>query len=411
MNKIYIKKRILKQQNKDEEEKLTGWTNPPSFGSHMKRKKKRKVQRTSDDDDEFDPYWTNINKSSLSISNYDNHGQQIEFSQLDTSATWRSNKVSREEKKLQYYLDMIQRQERAENKKRARKTNKAHKSTKEDLKNSKFLSENFWEPELVLATKFNVVQGSDPELDILAKYLNNNVVNNREKFSIDSLVGGEINASTKYNKDDIISWSQSEDQNESTFDRLRTPTQNICRNPSLGRIHEEITGFENFRISSLYDKASVIPGEQDLHETWLNHQTNCLKEDFWNKILRMTKQRQESLKTVSRSLQTSIPAQDLTVKIPAPKPKCTLLTKRLSMKALRNHKSEEINIAPILPSLSSRIKPVFAIERVGKGHRKTNSKLSGMSEWTEASLCRSVEAKNKNPWDQPKQCNEAVILI
>lgn len=381
----------------------------------MKRKKKRKVQRTLDDDDEFDPYWTNINKSSLSISNYENDGQPIEFSQLDSSANWQTNKVSREEKKLQYYLDMIQRQERAENKKRARKSNKAHKSSKEDLKNSKVASENFWEPELDIPTKFSVVQGSDPELDILAKYLNNTVVNNRGEFSIDSLVGGEIHASTKYNKDDIISWSQSEDQNESTFDKLRTPTQNIWGTTSHGGIHEEITGFENFRISSLYDKASITPSERDLQERQPNQQSNCLKEDFWNKILKMTRQKQESLKTVNRSLQTIIPAEDLTVKIPAPKSKCSSLTKKLNMKALSNYKSEEINITPLnttnaaIPA--SEIKLVFAIERCRKGHRKTNSKLSGMSECTEASLCNSVEAKNRKPSVQPNQCNEAVVLI
>lgn len=136
MNKIYIKKRILKQIKKNDDIDIAGWHSTKHIDSMNDLKRKRKMQKRLVHDEEEDQYCVNINNalSACSVTHLINNNtlessvsQEITDTKPDPVLISSSDKVSREEKKLQYYLDMIKRQEREEKKQKSKQEAKRFK--------------------------------------------------------------------------------------------------------------------------------------------------------------------------------------------------------------------------------------------------------------------------------------------
>jgi len=90
--------------------------------------------------------------------------------------------------------------------------------------------------------------------------------------------------------------------NESTFDKLRTPTQKSCNISSI--ITEDVTGMDEFKISNLLEKSSVSPSEQGESEVSSVQFNTSLKEDFCSRLIKLTSQNQNSISVVSAGTQT-----------------------------------------------------------------------------------------------------------
>jgi hypothetical protein len=117
--------------------------------------------------------------SEFDYNTYANGGNQAEASLSSTRG-----KISREEKKLQYYLGMIQRQEKAEVKKKARKERKENGRPKNIRKNSKRKPVMAPEPEFKEPLKLSLVSGYDEELDEMEKLMQEAIIMGNEEFSI-----------------------------------------------------------------------------------------------------------------------------------------------------------------------------------------------------------------------------------
>lgn len=394
---------------------IIDWTNAARPQSNLKKKRNKKAQRRLEEDYDFDPYCVNVNNSNNSYLYFAHDDQYNEvMADVPMMNRWR-DKVSREEKKLQYYLDMIERQERAETRRKSRKQNKETKSPKNISKPTKAEEESSLMPEPDLPLKISIAKGSDPELEFLAKSLRKSA----KGWGYDSvpyeLEASDIHHIMKLNKDELYSWSQSEDQNESTLDRLRTPTQNICRTSSICPTQEEFNGFENFRISSIYDKTSLDASEQGEEEQQHKAKDKCLKESFWERLIRLTRMKQARLNSVCEAIQTSP-----TVSHPAnigpqleleskPKPRPSIL----KLKSMRNYKSLEVNTLSLLNDDDSNNfpKPVFVITRKRKCIREeTNKDLSSSSSIGDSS-CTTANACTTPPPRQPTKHNEAITLV
>lgn len=418
MNKIYIKKRLLKEASKDEEEKFLSWGAIVKPSSLPRRKRKRRTHRVCDDDEELDPYWLNMTKSNLSISSNNNNSLPNDVGVPETLPAPKWDKVSREEKKLQYYLDMIQRQERAEVKKQARKHNKTHKENNDDFKNPKKDFELTTASRFQVPLKISVVTGTDPELDILARSLRRSVGDHVEEYSKWTLDESDISIAMKCNKDELISWSQSEDQNESTIDRLRTPTQINYRGSSIGGLHVEINGFENFRISNLLDKSSLTLSEHEITQEIAEHHPRLLKENFWEQILLMTKQKQADSNCKMDNSKPCEAAKPSTSPLSADlsEPSCNSNIIKLPLKTLRNYKSFDTSESSTENEVGSNIspvaiKPIFKITRKRKSAKDLFNRISGSCGSTEGSHWGSTETRGAKASSQPCKDNEAVLLV
>lgn len=418
MNKIYIKKRLLKEANKDEEEKFlnSGVIVKPT--SLPRRKRKRRTHRVCDDDEELDPYWANMTKSNLSISNNNNNSLPNDVGASENLSAPKGDILSREEKKLQYYLDMIQRQEKAEIKKQARKHNKTHKVNHDDFKNSKKDFELNSASRSEVPLKISIVTGTDPELDILARSLRRSVCAHVEEYSKWTLDESDISLVMKCNKDELISWSQSEDQNESTFDRLRTPTQINFRGSSVNGLHEELNGFENFRISNLLDKSSLTRSEHEITQEVAVQQPRCLKKNFWEQILLLTKQKQADLHCDRDNSEPCEAVKPSPWPLPSEfsKPSCNPNIIKLPLKTIRNYKSFDTSESSTENEVGSNnspvaIKPIFKITRKRKSTKGLINKFSGSCGSTEGSHWSSTETRGIKASGQACKDNEAVLLV
>ena len=136
MNKIYIKKRNLKQLKKNEDQDEVSSAKTKRLECLADIKRKRKMHKKLVRDEDADQYCVNINNAISTCStshNFNNNTLQSSFSQeinskkIDPASCNNSEKISREEKKLQYYLDMIQRQEDEENKQKIKQEVKRFK--------------------------------------------------------------------------------------------------------------------------------------------------------------------------------------------------------------------------------------------------------------------------------------------
>lgn len=412
MNKIYIKKRIIKQNQKEEEQNLDGWMTQVKANCLTKRRKKRKTERSSEDDDDYEPYSSNIYKTNFSISNFSNNSDNNDYWDTRvTSNSW-NFRVSRDDKKLQYYLDMIKRQEMAENKKKARKYNKEFKNTQSSSNPSKKFEtptqENFQGPISICMAK-----DSDSEIELLAKALRMSNWLQETRASSCSANYTDHPASKCY-KDELISCSQSEDPNDSTIDRLRTPTQNSTRYSSIMSIPDEVTYFENFKMSNLVGKIPGTPNSSEECNGHNAHLSKNSKEDYWARLIQLTKQKQASLSLKDKSTQNG----ECTISMPilSPPPRTKLKKKsiqRVSSNQIRDNKSQEIisicsQEAKDSFTSPTLIQPVFLITRQKKHNKVPEDTVVALKYSAE---CVKIWNTDAAPADARTQANECDIPL
>lgn len=284
----------------------SSWNNDRIPSAPKKRGRKRKANHVDEEEDDFDPYWSHMHESVASMSEFDYNAYANGGAQAEASLSSTRGKVSREEKKLQYYLGMIQRQEKAEIKKKARKERKEKKPTNNVPKNSKKKPIMAPEPEFKEPLKLSLVSGYDKELDEMAKFMQQSIVAGNEEFSIgvhDKF--GHSDLCNSY-KDDFLSCCQSEDPNESTLDRLRTPTQKPYNTSSIIAISGEVNIFDSSKFSNIIEKSSVQESDWDKNEEFSFSSSNCLKEDFCSRLLKLTRQRQNINKEANEKVPASV---------------------------------------------------------------------------------------------------------
>lgn len=119
-----------------------------------------------------------LSMSDFDYNTYANRGQRAEG-----SLTAQKAKISREDKRLQYYLSMIQRQERAEIKRQQRKGRREHPTTKKFHKNTKN-ARTVSKPQFNENVKLNIVMGPDKELDNLEKILKQSIRRESQLYSV-----------------------------------------------------------------------------------------------------------------------------------------------------------------------------------------------------------------------------------
>ena len=173
---------------------------------------------------------------------------------------------------------MIKRQEQAEDKKKARKHNKEFKNTQSSSKPSKKF-ENPSHQDFHGPISISMAKDSDLEIEFLVKVLRSSNCIQETGTSSCSANYSDHPASKCY-KDELISCSQSEDPNDSTVDRLRTPTQNSTRYSSIMSIPDEVTCFENFKISNLVGKMPETPNDSEESNGPNVHLSKNSKEDY-----------------------------------------------------------------------------------------------------------------------------------
>ena len=176
MNKIYIKKRINKETKKAADEEISNNTIRPRQPTPPKRKRKRKQQRTSTQECDTDEYTITMSKTNLTCSNFNNNtSADDEFvNDIGDDTGYRpirSNPgISREDKKLYYYLEMIRRQESAEQRKiqKEAKRKNGNKAEKKILKIEQ-------EPESEGPIQMSLIQDYDVDLEVLARYMHDSL--------------------------------------------------------------------------------------------------------------------------------------------------------------------------------------------------------------------------------------------
>ena len=170
----------------------------------IKKNRKRPAEDCVDDDDDSDSYCNNMNMSSQTMSDFDYNTYANGGQRAEVSLGAMRGKISREEKRLQYYLGMIQRQEKAEFKRQQRKERKEHPTTKKVLKNNKN-SEIIEMTQLNEEVKLNIVNGPDHELDHLEIILKQSILRERQLYFI-GIINNEGLCLAKNNyKDDLNS--------------------------------------------------------------------------------------------------------------------------------------------------------------------------------------------------------------
>jgi hypothetical protein len=302
--------------------------------------------------------------SDFDYNTYANGGQRAEV-----SLSAMRGKISREEKRLQYYLGMIQRQEKAEFKRQQRKERKEHPTTKKVSlhlivhKNNKN-SENIEKTQLNEEVKLNIVNGPDHELDDLEIILKQSILRERQLYSI-GIINNEGLCEAKNNyKDDLNSWNLSEDPNESTFDRLRTPTPKPYNIASIIGLGDELSRFENFSNKEWINEKLVLEDQQSL------------KDDYCSLLLKLTRQKQNAIVKVHEGIQTL------------------------------NTTTNKLNTL----NETLVIKPIFSVIRSKREQYKPQGKSEGSVESTQSSAYTNTDSQIFKVPELPYK-DEAVMLI
>ena len=290
MNKIYIKKRILKGNKKDEDLIENNIHASYSTGLQTDRKRKRKMHKkvkVDNDEARFNQIESeNSSNSNRCLSNdcFKNSKQQ----KLENSFILNTEKISREERKLQYYLERIQRQEDAEKQSKSKQEIKRFKTIpRQDSNNWIKTSKHNCDLKNKEGIKICIIVGPDNELDELAKSLINSRSSSQNAL-VDNPVISQNNSEHAKDLKDDISITQSENQNESTFDKIKTPIQSLLKSPSLYPNWDDISSF-------------IFKWEQELTGNKMN-EAKYLTNDICSLILSMTKRKQEEIRKTHNHL-------------------------------------------------------------------------------------------------------------
>lgn len=339
------------------------WTNEGNTTRDMKKKRKRRTEDCVDDDEDSDSYWNNMNMSLLSMSDFDYNTYANGGQRAEGSLTAQKAKISREDKRLQYYLGMIQRQERAEIKRKQRKERREHPSTKKVHKNTKN-ARTVSKPQFNEIVKLDIVRGPDKELDNLEKILKQSIWRESQLYSV-GIINNEGLWEAKNNyKDDINSWNQSEDLNESTFDRLRTPTQKPYTIASIMGLGDDSNGFDNFSNKGWTNEELCLEDQQNL------------KDNYCSQLLKLTRHKQNSIIKAQEDIQA-----------------LNTTTNKLNM----------LNEGLV-------IKPIFNVIRSKREQYKLIGKIQASIESTQSSECINKDSQLFKVPGLPYK-EEAVMLI
>lgn len=256
-------------------------------GNSVKRRglKRKRRQRKSDQSDieyNIDSYSAKIKRQNTSADDSDQNESFIGDQDCSKEFQVPKGRMSREERKLQYYLDSIKRQEKEEIRKSKRKPRKPNTGNKKAPASVQPDLGEFKQP-----LQISLVKDSDPELDEMSAQLAESLSSRLKNF---------WDKQKKYKADEDISCSQSEDQNESTFENQRTPTLTTLTLTNLGDLCDVETDGEAMGLSNYIEKSSISSSE-------LGENTQDLKKQFWENLLKLTAQRQKELKDAKRAWQ------------------------------------------------------------------------------------------------------------
>jgi hypothetical protein len=212
--------------------------------------------------------------------------------------------------------------------------------------------------------KLKIVNGPDHELDHLEIILKQSILRERQLYFIGIINNEGLSLAKNNYKDDLNSWNLSEDPNESTFDRLRTPTPkpyNIASNIGLG---DELSRFENFSNKEWINEKLVLEEQQNL------------KDNYCSLLLKLTRQKQSAVVKVHEGIQT--------------------LNKT-------TNKLNTLNETLV-------IKPIFSVIRSKREQYKPQGKSEGSVESTQSSAYTNTDSQIFKVPELPYK-DEAVMLI
>jgi len=443
MNKIYIKKRLNKETKKAAENDLSSWAFKSYESFPTKNKRKRRHHRTLANEQDADEYTAHINKCNLDLANFNNN-TSIDYDwtsgyvdEVGYKPLRAAEGVSREDKKLHYYLDMIRRQESAEKRKNLRKEAKLKNQDKAEKKILNL--ENVSEPNEPL--QINLVTDFDPELDILAEQMKAWLWLSSNEGWAPFHCASDFHQAYKDDKEDTESWLHSDNHSDSTLDRLRTPVQ-THKNPNSFTMLGYDNIFDSLRISNMLDdelfnhnkpcykvENFITISEPIISSSNDKSSKSSLNDTFLESILKYTKQVQNASKDVKQNIKEGEPVQAISKSDSeelkcnnqvwnfldpinqAQKPKST----NISLSLTKNHKSKDYSIPQLCyvddSNNSPRVpKPIFFITRTKDN---SNSKFSRLDLTTDVSTSRteSQEYDRKTSVIQPGDTNVAVLLL
>ena len=403
MNKNYIKKRINKETNKAADENPAGVAAPPAKKGATKGKRRRRAGRRTTIDADTGDYGVHTSKprsGSLKVNNntFEDDECSDSFEETPGITTMRSAPgTSREDKKLNYYLEMIQRQVTAEQKKTKKKEAKDKNQNRSEAK--------VWMknaiPQITDSVEITLVHDFDLDLDILAQDLHADTCGASSK-------GDKGKTSTDiylWCEGDNVSWQNSENNSVSTLDRLRTPPQTHLKTGSWVLQKEEAL-FSNMRISNLADSEIFkndkpatqpcqinIAYQAEVNSTSVGANKPSLKEAFWESILAHTKKIQYGLSDVKRN------ATECKLELPNIEDNCAkrhvanvarkAINKSAKLQSMRQVKSVGYRVPEvadvIIKTHSPKAKPVFMITKSKDNFKSRMARLASTTSTTVSS--------------------------
>ncbi|CAI2377941.1 unnamed protein product [Moneuplotes crassus] len=249
-----------------------------------RRKRKSRINDDSDDQYETDMYSARVKRQNISRNDFDQKEVYIGDNSTPDGFQIPQRRLTREEKKLQYYLDTIKKQEEERLKKSEREANKLHPCNRTlGVPNSQKVGEPKEPLRISLAKDYHpVLQSLSVDLDRLVSNVVNEPCIKSLKYDLDP--------DHYYKEEEGISCTQSEDQNESTFDNQRTPTLKSMSTSSIANSCDIENGGEALLLTNEMEKSSSTLCE-------IEPKTENLHQRYTSMILHLTLQKQKEGRT------------------------------------------------------------------------------------------------------------------
>lgn len=292
-----------------------------------------------------------------------------------------------------------------------------NKPLKQDSKFPKKAFENNTNSRPAKEFKIDIVEGPDVELDALAEFISLSEYTSSGNFTHWApIFNSDIYIQMKEHKDDA-SWGLSDNHNESTVDRLKTPLQQFGKSPVHDGLGDDTNNF-------------VLCSERRSNEIINEEQRENLKNKLCSQMLLLTKRKQDEAKNSISNVFGREPEQTSwtkkSVKIdddlkaisdaPMSSKSLNIIRTKPWLKYMKACKSQEWTLSTFAIDSDSNnspksLKPIFCIVRERKVNTKskkckTNSLASkNTSKWSES------EARTKNTIMTQSGYNEAVLLV
>lgn len=420
MNKIYIKKRINKETKKADDNIICTVGNKSKQSAQSIKKRRRRQGGRVTNDIEWEEYRPAKNNFNTNTS-----WEEEWATSFDEEAGYNTLRSapgeSREDKKLHYYLEMIRRQESAEQRKIEKKQAKCKNQSKDDNKIWKFKDELEHDEPI----QIDLVNGFDFELDTLAQ----NIHKALQLSIIEKGKGKPCSDIRQAYEGDNMSWHQSDNNSESTLDRLRTPPQTQSKSSSIVLANDEAL-FANMRISNLSDyelfKIEKPAGfTSDCNASFQTQATimndtlskSSLKDSFWESILNYTRKIQNApIYVKPNNLECKVDPQNIASKsiqnkstlLPSNDKNCKSILLEIRQCKSGDYSSPKL-CDVIISNNSPRSKPVFLVTRSKLALKSRISRLAYSTSTTVSHLDVGVKGKKSNT--KQSETNAAVLLV